>query len=70
MYLDDGSAPVPGRTAFRYDAVYGETADTRAVYEGVCRELVDGALRGVNGTVFAYGQTSSGKTFTMQGGDK
>merc|ERR1711907_189427 len=40
------------------------------VYEGVCRELVDGALRGVNGTIFAYGQTSSGKTFTMQGGDK
>ena len=61
---------VVGRTAFRYDAVYGENSATKDVYEGVCRELVDGALRGVNGTIFAYGQTSSGKTFTMQGGDK
>lgn len=26
-----------------------------------------GVLEGFNGTVFAYGQTSSGKTYTMQG---
>ena len=37
---------VVGRTAFRYDAVYGENSATKDVYEGVCRELVDGALRG------------------------
>jgi len=72
VFLADtgGEAPVPGRTAFRYDAVYGEHVDTRTVYEGACRDLVDGALHGVNGTIFAYGQTSSGKTYTMQGGDK
>jgi len=29
--------------------------------------LVDSVLIGLNGTIFAYGQTSSGKTFTMQG---
>jgi len=69
VYQNDAEQVV-GRTAFRYDAVYGEQSDTRDVYEGVCRELVDGALKGVNGTIFAYGQTSSGKTFTMQGGDQ
>lgn len=31
------------------------------------RELVHNALQGFNQTVFAYGQTSSGKTFTMRG---
>ncbi len=38
------------------------------MYDGVAKSLVSGAVSGVNGTIFAYGQTSSGKTFTMQGG--
>ncbi len=38
------------------------------MYDGVARSLVSGVVSGVNGTIFAYGQTSSGKTFTMQGG--
>ena len=32
------------------------------------RPIIRGFLKGFNGTVFAYGQTSSGKTFTMQAG--
>ncbi|KAJ8599152.1 hypothetical protein CTAYLR_008295 [Chrysophaeum taylorii] len=55
-------------SAFRFDAVFDATTETASVYDRVGREIVDGVLRGVNGTVFAYGQTSSGKTFTMQGG--
>ena len=38
------------------------------VFERVARDVVLGALDGVNGTVFAYGQTGSGKTFTITGG--
>jgi len=30
-------------------------------------EIVNGAMEGINQTVFAYGQTSSGKTHTMKG---
>ncbi len=33
----------------------------------MCEDIVRGALDGINGTVFAYGQTSSGKTHTMRG---
>ena len=33
----------------------------------VASKLVDDVLSGQNGTVFAYGQTSSGKTYTMEG---
>ncbi|KAJ8557989.1 hypothetical protein K7X08_004755 [Anisodus acutangulus] len=29
------------------------------------QHVVDGAMEGINGTVFAYGVTSSGKTHTM-----
>lgn len=36
------------------------------MYDGTAREIVHSVSRGMNGTIFAYGQTSSGKTFTMQ----
>lgn len=37
------------------------------LYEETFRDLVESVLDGFNGTVFAYGQTGTGKTFTMQG---
>lgn len=37
------------------------------MYEVTAKPVVSSVLSGFNGTVFAYGQTSSGKTFTMQG---
>jgi len=33
----------------------------------VAKAVIDSAMEGVNGTIFAYGQTASGKTHTMQG---
>ena len=33
----------------------------------IARPLVDSVLQGYNGTIFAYGQTGTGKTFTMEG---
>ena len=39
------------------------------MYEVTAKPVVASCLAGFNGTVFAYGQTSSGKTFTMQGAD-
>lgn len=69
--LQPDGAPVPersaGHTFFTYDKVFGEEASTREVYEAVASPLVRSVVQGMNGTVFAYGQTSSGKTFTMQG---
>lgn len=43
--------------------------DTRqeSIYESCAFSLVESALEGYNGTVFAYGQTGAGKTFTMVG---
>lgn len=67
---DDGkplSERVTGRTFFTFDKVFGEDADTPQVYESVAKGIVTSVVSGLNGTIFAYGQTSSGKTFTMQG---
>lgn len=37
------------------------------MYDKVARPIVEATLDGINGTIFAYGQTSSGKTYTMMG---
>lgn len=37
------------------------------LYEETFRPLVQSVLDGFNGTIFAYGQTGTGKTFTMEG---
>src|SRR5690554_1404647 len=37
------------------------------VYDSAARPIVRSVLEGYNGTIFAYGQTSAGKTFTMLG---
>jgi kinesin family protein 3/17 len=39
----------------------------RDLYDETFRDLVQAVVDGFNGTIFAYGQTGTGKTFTMQG---
>ncbi|KNC28304.1 hypothetical protein FF38_13998 [Lucilia cuprina] len=51
---------------FTFDSVYGELERTELLYNEACYSLVDNVLEGYNGTIFAYGQTGCGKTFTMQ----
>ncbi|GAB4851741.1 hypothetical protein Ancab_031143 [Ancistrocladus abbreviatus] len=52
---------------FEFDRIFGEECRTKEVYEARTKEIVAAAVRGFNGTVFAYGQTNSGKTHTMRG---
>ncbi|KAM0065428.1 putative plus-end-directed kinesin ATPase [Helianthus debilis subsp. tardiflorus] len=53
--------------AYAYDRVFGPTTTTRHVYDIAAQHVVSSAMEGVNGTIFAYGVTSSGKTHTMHG---
>ncbi|CAN0879144.1 Kinesin-like protein KIN-7K, chloroplastic [Linum grandiflorum] len=53
--------------AYPYDRVFGPTTTTRHVYDVAAHHVVSGTMDGVNGTIFAYGVTSSGKTHTMHG---
>ncbi|KAF7150475.1 hypothetical protein RHSIM_Rhsim02G0144000 [Rhododendron simsii] len=52
---------------FEFDRIFGETCKTQEVYEARTKNIVAAAVCGFNGTVFAYGQTNSGKTHTMRG---
>ncbi|CAN0910145.1 Kinesin-like protein KIN-7O [Linum grandiflorum] len=54
-------------THFILDRVFGEDSKTEEIYRARTRDIVAAAIRGFNGTVFAYGQTNSGKTHTMRG---
>lgn len=61
-----GSDPRAWRQ-FTYDRVYGPEESQKTVFEGSVRGILDNFLDGFNTTIFAYGQTSSGKTHTMMG---
>ena len=52
---------------FIYDHVFGPKADNPSVYKSIASPIVSSSLDGLNGTIFAYGVTSSGKTHTMMG---
>jgi len=59
---------VKGRNFFTFDKMFGEDSSTRQVYDSVAGGILSSVMNGLNGTIFAYGQTNSGKTYTMQGG--
>ncbi|XP_020106536.1 kinesin-like protein KIN-7E, chloroplastic [Ananas comosus] len=56
--------------AYGFDKVFGPATTTRHVYDVAAQHVVSSAMEGINGTVFAYGVTSSGKTHTMHGEQK
>jgi kinesin family protein 5 len=58
-----------GSYHFELDRAFGEAASQEEVFEYAARPIVDSVLAGYNGTVFAYGQTSGGKTYSMFGPD-
>ncbi|WOL10066.1 kinesin-like protein KIN-7K, chloroplastic [Canna indica] len=57
-------------TFYAFDRVFGPSTTTQVVYDVAARPVVKAAMEGINGTVFAYGVTSSGKTHTMHGDPK
>ncbi|KAK7360160.1 hypothetical protein VNO77_02140 [Canavalia gladiata] len=54
-------------TAYSFDRVFRADCPTRRVYEEAAKEVALSVLGGINSSIFAYGQTSSGKTYTMSG---
>ena len=54
------------KRAFTFDKIFGIDAEQKEIFVEV-QSIVDSVLAGYNGTILAYGQTSSGKTWTMEG---
>ena len=53
---------------FVYEKVFpSDDTNQKTIFEIVAKPLISAAFEGINGTLFCYGQTSSGKTYTMEG---
>jgi len=52
---------------FSYDHIYPEDSNQSQIFEETSKNVVKSVLSGYNGTIFAYGQTGTGKTYTMVG---
>lgn len=50
-----------------FDHVYDQDASQKEVYERSAKDAVLSTLRGYNAAILAYGQTGTGKTYTMEG---
>lgn len=69
-------AVVPGSTqvivspgkVFAFDYAFGPSASQDEVYRSCIQPMVQSVLDGYNATVFCYGETGSGKTYTISGG--
>ena len=53
--------------AFTFDHVYSQDSNQASVYNNTARDAVLSSLSGYNATIIAYGQTGTGKTYTMEG---
>lgn len=63
--IDDMTLEVPRGGLFSFDSVFAPGSQEEVFEE--CRDLIQSAVDGHNVTIFAYGQTGAGKTFTMYG---
>ena len=66
---DEHRIPGEKRTNFKFNHIFDENSSQKEVYDMAARPILESVMNGFNGTIIAYGQTSSGKTYTMQGVD-
>jgi len=64
--VNDDCVNIQGKLYY-YDKVFNPNSSQENVYDESAKTIVKDVLGGYNGTIFAYGQTSSGKTHTMEG---
>ena len=55
--------------SFTFDHTYDWRATQQLIFEQTALPILESIMEGYNGTIFAYGQTGTGKTYTMEGND-
>lgn len=55
------------QSAYSFDHLFPPESSNSDIFASVVQKIVYKSMQGFHGTVFTYGQTSSGKTFTMSG---
>ncbi|KAL2675294.1 hypothetical protein Neosp_011478 [[Neocosmospora] mangrovei] len=64
--LSMGPSALSNRS-YNFDRVFSQAADQNMVFDDTVKPILDEMLSGYNCTIFAYGQTGTGKTYTMSG---
>ncbi|MCJ1301504.1 kinesin motor protein cin8, partial [Hypocenomyce scalaris] len=64
--LSMGPSALSNKT-YHFDKVFSPAADQAMIYDDVVTPMLEEMLHGYNCTIFAYGQTGTGKTYTMSG---
>ncbi|KAK5676679.1 Kinesin- motor protein [Elasticomyces elasticus] len=64
--LSMGPSALSNKT-YQFDKVFSPAADQGMLFDEVVVPILDEVLEGFNCTIFAYGQTGTGKTYTMSG---
>ncbi|KAI9907269.1 hypothetical protein PsorP6_003274 [Peronosclerospora sorghi] len=64
--LRDSASALP--SSYSFDYLYPPQTQTQTVYEETVKDAIMAATEGYHSSVFLYGQTGTGKTYTMQGG--
>eukprot|EP01116_Phalansterium_solitarium_P004864 TRINITY_DN1604_c0_g4_i2.p1 TRINITY_DN1604_c0_g4~~TRINITY_DN1604_c0_g4_i2.p1 ORF type:complete len:861 (-),score=300.97 TRINITY_DN1604_c0_g4_i2:520-3102(-) len=67
VILTNPSEPQAPPKTFTFDAAFPQEVTQREVYQETAYPIVECVIKGYNGTILAYGQTGTGKTFTMEG---
>ena len=55
------------KQAYQFDHLFSPESTNEIIFDSVVKNIVYAAMEGFHGSIFTYGQTSSGKTFTMNG---
>ena len=61
----DGGEEPP--KVFTFDGVFNEMVMQKELFDDTAMAIINQIFEGYNGTIFAYGQTGTGKTHTMEG---
>ena len=64
---DSGKPDSNSYKTFRFDEVFDQDSKQPEIYAEAAFSVVEESFKGYNGTIFAYGQTGTGKTHTMTG---
>ena len=71
LIIEDHKSIINSKTKEKlvFDRVYNESESNEQIYSEIIQPVLDVLLKGINMTIFTYGQTSTGKTFTMRGNE-
>ncbi len=67
IIVQSANGPKKISKAFTFDAAFDGNTSQEELFSAVGAPVVEEVLKGFNCTIFAYGQTGTGKTFTMEG---